>query len=439
MSSAPLPPGPPSPWWGLLHVRDMARDFLGFMAAQQRQYGDVVLLRVPRYLNILLFHPDHVRDALVHSHDALIRWERGAEVFAEAHGQSVLVVEGEAWKQRRKLMQPGFSPRRVEAFVPLMTSACEEALQAWPAQAAFELDFEAAMTALTMDVILRSLFSSRSGEESRAAAAAVHDISIEGQSEMFWPASLPDWLPWKGRKRRALRTLDGLIRGHVAARAGRQEGEDLLAMLMQLGLTGETLRDECMTTFLAGHETSATALTWWAWCMAAHPEAQERAQAELAPLQGRTPVLADMATLPWLTQTIKEALRLYPPAPALLSRRALETFEVGGYQVPRGALLLLAPGLIQRDARWFPEPEAFRPERFAPDAPEIPRGSWMPFGAGPRVCLGQHFAMTEITLVAAMLLQRFRLAPAPGAAPPRPTLNITLRPATPLRLSLARR
>ena len=416
----------------------MARDFLGFMAEQQRAYGDVVLLRVPRFQNIMLFHPDHVRDALVHSHDALIRWERGTEVFAEAQGQSVIVVEGEAWKQRRKLMQPGFAPKRVEAFVPLMTSACEEALQSWLAQQQFELDFEAAMTALTMDVIMRSLFSSNSGEDSRAAASAVHRIMIEGQSEMFWPASMPDWLPWKGAKRRALSTLDALIRRHIGLRAGSVEGDDLLAMLMQLGLSGETLRDECMTTFLAGHETSATALTWWGWCMASHVQAAERAAAEVAQLGGRTPIMADIATLPWLTQTIKEALRLYPPAPALLSRRATAEFEVGGYRVPKGALLMLAPGLIQRDARWFPDPEAFRPERFAADAPEIPRGAWMPFGAGPRVCLGQHFAMTEITLIAAMLLQRFRFSPVPGAPAPKPLLNITLRPATPLHLRLVR-
>jgi cytochrome P450 len=436
---APLPPGPPSPWLGFPLVRDMARDFLGFMAQQQRAYGDVVMLRVPRFQNVMLFHPDHVREALVHSHEALIRWERGIAVFAEAHGQSVIVAEGETWKQLRKLMQPGFAPKRVEAFVPLMTSACEEALSSWPGEAQFDIDFEAAMTSLTMDVILRSLFSSRSGEESRAAAAAVHQISIEGQSEMFWPASLPDWLPWKGAKRRALATLDGLIRGHIAARAGNTEGDDLLAMLMQLGLTGETLRDECMTTFLAGHETSATALTWWGWCMASHAAAMERARGEVAEaLQGRTPTMADIAALPWLTQTIKEALRLYPPAPALLSRRTTSELTFGGYRIPQGALLMLAPGLIQRDARWFPEPDAFKPERFAPDAPEIPRGAWMPFGAGPRVCLGQHFAMTEITLIAAMLLQRFRVTLVPGAAAPRPVLNITLRPAEPLHLRLIR-
>ncbi|XHS79198.1 cytochrome P450 [Burkholderiaceae bacterium UC74_6] len=437
----PLPPGPPSPWLGFPLVFDMARDFLGFMAKQQREHGDVVLVRVPRFLNVMLFHPDHVREALVNSHEALVRWERGVQVFSEAHGQSVIVTEGEAWKQRRKLMQPGFAPRRVEAFAPLMTSACEQALAGWPRDAAFEIDFEAAMTSLTMDVILRSLFSSSSsadgGDESRAAAQAVHDISVEGQSEMFWPASLPDWLPWKGRKRRALATLDGLIRRHIAARAGNPQGDDLLAMLMQMGLSGESLRDECMTTFLAGHETSATALTWWGWCMASHPEAMERARAEVAAvLQGRAPTMADIAALSGLTQTIKEALRLYPAAPALLSRRTTRELALGGYRIPHGALLLLAPGLIQRDARWFPEPEAFRPERFAAEAPEIPRGAWMPFGAGPRVCLGQHFAMAEITLIAAMLLQRFRIQPVAGAAPPRPVLNITLRPAEPLRLRL---
>ena len=422
----------------------MARDYLGFMREQQQRHGDMVGLRLFGIEAVLLFHPEHVREALVQSHEGLVRFERGTQVFSDAHGQSVLVAEGEAWKTKRRLLQPGFAPRRVEAFAPLMVAAGEDALRAWPAQAVFELDFEQAMTRLTMDVILRTLFSSRVDAEARAAEAAVHDITVEGNKEMFWPRSAPLWAPWKAKKRRALRTLDGLIRRHIAARGENEQGDDLLAMLMQLrdeqgrqAFTGEALRDECMTIFLAGHETSATSLAWWGWCMAAHPEIAERAAAEVTQQLGaRSPTFADIAALPYLAQTIKECMRLHPAVPALLSRRTTRELQIGGRSIASGSMLMITPGLMQNDARWFAEPASFRPERFAADAPEIPRGAWMPFGAGPRVCLGSHFALTEITLIAALLLQRYRFAPVPGRAAPEPVLNITLRPREKLRLIL---
>lgn len=176
--------------------------------------------------------------------------------------------------------------------------------------------------------------------------------------------------------------------------------------------------------------------------MAAHPEAQRRAADEVdAVLGDRAPTAADLTRLPWLSLCIKETLRLYPPAPALFSRQLTGDMTIAGLRLPRGAMLRLTPGVIQRDPRWFDDPEAFRPERFDPAAGhrEIPRGAWMPFGAGPRVCLGSHFALAEITLIAAMVLQRHRLAPAADAPPPTPVLNITLRPATPLRLRLTPR
>jgi cytochrome P450 len=441
------PPGPPCRWFGLPEIRAMARDYLGFLREQQRQYGDLVALKIFGIRSFLLFHPEHAREALVNSHESLIRFERGTRIFSDAHGQSVLVAEGEPWKAKRRALQPGFSPRRVEAFAPLMVAAFDDAMRGWPQAANFELDFEQAMTQATMDVIMRTLFSSSAQADARAAEVAVHDLSQEGNREMFWPRTSPLWMPWKARKRRAIQVLDRLIRRHIAARGEREDGDDLLAMLMQLrteqgtrAFAGEALRDECMTIFLAGHETSATALTWWGWAMAAHPEIAERAAAEVAAQLGpRAPGFADIAALPYLTQTIKESLRRHPPVPALLSRRATRDFTLGGTAIPRGAMLQITPGLMQNDARWFPEPDAFRPERFAADAPEIPRGAWMPFGAGPRVCLGSHFALTEITLIAAMLLQRFSFAPAPGSQPPEPVLNITLRPRERLRLVLARR
>ncbi len=457
----PIPapvPGPPTRWGGLPEVLALRRDYLGHLRHLQQRYGDVVHQRLLGLDDFCFFHPDHVRELLIAGHDGMIRWERATAVFADAHGQSVLVAEGPAWQRQRRLLQPGFSPQRVTGFVPLMVDAARRALERLPAAGvgsnedrAEVLDFESLMTLLTMDVILRTLFSAGDGDAAVAETAwAVHELGKVAMGEMYVPVSAPLWAPWKLGKRRALRSLDGLIRSHLAtrrarARQGRPAPDDLLAMLMALRdehgepLDDTALRDECMTTFLAGHETSAAALTWWGWCMAAHPDAQRRAADEVdAVLGGREPGAADLTRLPWLSLCIKETLRLYPPAPALFSRRTTQALDIAGLRLPRGAMLRLTPGLIQRDPRWFEEPEAFRPERFDPAAGhrEIPRGAWMPFGAGPRVCLGSHFALMEITLVAAMVLQRYRLAPVPEAPAPEPVLNITLRPATPLRLRL---
>lgn len=454
---AALPPGPAPRWAGLPLMRAMREDYLGYMSRLQQRWGDVVYQRLLHLHDYSFFHPEQVRELLVAGHERLIRWERGTEVFASAHGQSVLVAEGAPWKRQRQMLQPGFSPKRVEGFAPLMVQAAQTALRHWEAQAAqAAFPFEAAMTQLTMDVILRSLFSRAdvgASTVSAQAAEAVHVLGVEAMAEMYWPANAPLWAPWKAAKRRALRTLEQLVRGELARRQALPEGavppEDLLQMLLGLrdeqgqALDEQALRDECMTIFLAGHETSASALSWWGWCMAAHPEAQARAAAEVQALLGegpraRAPHMADLAQLPWLQASLKEALRLYPPGAALFTRRLTQPLTVAGYELPPGALLRLTPWVMQRDPRWFQEPAAFRPERFDPACghPEIPRGAWMPFGVGPRVCLGSHFALTEMGLIAALILQRYELQPLPGAPAPRPVLNITLRPEQPLQLVL---
>lgn len=471
-------PGPRPRWAGLPEVLSMRRDYLGHMQRLQQRYGDVVHQRLLGLDDVNFFHPEQVRELLIAAHDGMIRWERATQVFADAHGQSVLVAEGPAWQRQRKLLQPGFSPHRVQGFVPLMVEASERALGrvAVMGKQPVDVDFEQLMTLLTMDVILRTLFSTTGvgdGEVSTEAAWAVHELGRVAMGEMYVPVSAPLWAPWKSGKRRALKALDQLIRGHVAQRrameaaalgssdasnasnASNESGSsgasdaatpgDLLGLLMSLRdedgrrMDDTALRDECMTAFLAGHETSAAALTWWGWCMAAHPDAQRRAAEEVDEVLGdRAPTAADLTRMPWLSLCIKEVLRLYPSAPALFSRQATRELDIAGLKLKPGTMLRITPWVLQRDARWYEEPEAFRPERFDPGCghAEIPRGAWMPFGAGPRVCLGSHFALTEITLVAAMVLQRHRLALVPGEPTPEPVLNITLRPKTALRLRL---
>lgn len=441
------PPGPPSglTGWGLL--RRMSRDLLGALAMWRQSYGDIVHLRIWPEHQIVVAEPELVRALLVSHHDGLVRWERGIDVFSQLHGRSVLIAEGEAWRSKRHTLQPRFSPKSVQSFVPAMVSATDKGFaqwrtgdDAWP--------IESALTSLAMDIILRMLFSSEIDDDARLAEHAVHATAVAGNAEMYWPASWPDWMPWKQRKRQAIGVLDGVIVRHIQARLKLPHAawpEDLLSRLLTLhrddpvAWSLKAVRDECMTTFLAGHETTAATLTWWAWCMAANPSAQLTARQEVeAILKGALPNAEDLPRLAYLTQTLQETLRLYPAAPVLLSRRSVRPMTLGGWQLPARTMFMVPVQLMHHDPRWFPDPQAYRPERFAADAPAFPRGAFMPFGTGPRVCLGQHLAMTELTVIAAMFLQRFAVATLDSGAAPQPVFNITLRPDQALRLNLSK-
>lgn len=440
------PPGPPSgiTGWGLLNR--MSRDLLGTLGGWQQRYGDVVHLRIWPEHEVVLTDPALVRELLVANHGALIRWERGMRVFSQVHGHSVLVSEGAAWRDKRHALQPAFSPKSVQSFVPTIAETAEHALRAWPRGEA-DWPIESALTSLAMDVIVRMLFSRPMGDDAALAARAVHTIGTAADSEFYWPASWPDAMPWKRAKRRAKATLKTLIDQHLQARlevAPQARPDDLLTRLLQLHSDDpaawplQAVHDECMTAFLAGHETVAATLTWWSWCLAANPEAQREAAEEVhQKLQGRAPTAQDLPGLQILNRTLQETMRLFPAAPVLFSRRATQPVTLGGWQFPARTMFMVPVQLMHQDPRWFAQPMAFRPERFAPGAPEVPRGAYMPLGAGPRVCLGQHLAMTEMTVVAAMLLQRHVLSVPQGQKAPRAVLNVTLRPDKALHLRVA--
>nr|WP_034386928.1 cytochrome P450 [Comamonas composti] len=438
--TATWPPGPPSglTGWGLL--RQMERDLLGTLAAWQRLYGDIFHVRTWPEHQIMVLDPALARELLASRHEELIRWEHGLKVLSQLHGSSVLISEGQAWRAKRQALLPAFAPKAVQAGLPDLVATAEAALKSWPAQSE-DWPMEEALTTLTMDIIMRQVFSLPMGRHEQQARHSLRTLSQAADREFYHPLRWPDYMPWKRSKRQAKAWLHGFIDHQVQTRLGQEGGpEDLLGRL--LGLHREqpqvwslqAVRDECMTAFLAGHETVASTLTWWAWCMAAHPEAQEAAAQEvLDSLQHSPPMAQGLGQLRQLGLGLQETMRLYPAAPVLISRRNTRPLKLGSWHFPARTMFMVPLGLIQRDARWFAEPEAFRPQRFEE---AVERGSHMPFGTGPRVCLGQHLASTEMSVIAAMLLQRFRLLPLPGARPPRPLLHITLRPATALHLRL---
>jgi cytochrome P450 len=447
------PPGPPPKWWGLPYLRAQQHNYLGSLEQLHAQFGGICLTQLGHEAVYDLFEPDWVHQVLVDQSPCFQRWERAVAIFSRSQGTSSLqVVEGPTWQRLRRILQPGFSPKRLAGYTELMAKAASRALDALPVDAADGVDIDQAMTWLTMDVILRTLFSSEVREEARLADQAVRCVFEAGMRELLQPLSLPAWFPQRGQRapQNARLALDELVWRHIQARRnalaqGRPHRDDLLSMMMQARdhtsgeqLTDHEIRDQCMAIFLAGHVTVAAALSWWAWTMAANPACAQRATAEVDQVVGRwRPGYADLPQLTYLNCCIQETLRLYPPAPSLFLRRARRDVPLGPWCLPKGALVRITPWVIHRDPRWFPEPARFDPERFTAEAQaQRPPCSYLPFGGGGRTCLGRDFALAELSLVTAMVLQRFELSALPGQPAPEPAVHITLRPPEGLRLRM---
>jgi cytochrome P450 len=448
----PRPPGPRDRLFGFRLTKEIAEDTLPFYQRAQQTHGDVLYMKFVHLHNYVFFHPDQVREVLVEKHKSFVRWERVTKTLAQLNGQSVLVVEGSEWQRQRRTLQPGFSPKRFEGYAQRITQAASLAMQRLQAEAGQPIEFDQAMNHLTMDVILRALFSSQAPADSRQVERAVAIGNKIAFREMLMPKLLPDWLPLPAKieKRWSFKVLDDLVWQAIRQRrAAPGAHEDLLAMLLDVAdeegdgarLSDQEVRNQCMTLFFAGHETSAAGLGWLGWALAKHPEVAQRAQAEVDDvLQGREPTHADLPRLAYVAQVVKETLRLYSPATGVFTRRAVEDVVIGGWTVPRNSLVNVWSFVTQRDPRWFEDPERFDPDRFGPGRVEqIPRGAYFPFGMGPRVCIGNSFAMMEMTLITAMLLQRFNFRPAPGQTEPGLHQAVTVRPAGGVRLVLSPR
>jgi cytochrome P450 len=353
-------------------LSDMRCDYLGFVTQLQRKHGDISYMRLGNEHAWDLMSPDLVREALVTHADSLIRWERGIEVFAQVFGQSVLVTEGATWQRQRRMLMAAFTPKQVAGYAELMTAAAQEAFDKLVPdnQAHAPVTMDALWNRVTMDVILHTMFSRAAQQQSLVAIEATQTLSATAFREMFHLFTLPDWLPLPGKaaKRKALRSLRGLIQGHIAERKAaivaqpdHQNQQDLLGRLLALrdeatgtGLSDQEVFDQCIVSFQAGHETSATALLWWSRLMAEHPEMAQRARDEVLAVVGKgTPGTQHMAQLPWLTATLKEAMRLYPPVAAIMSRRTTAPITLDGWSIPKGAMLRITPWVLHHDERWF--------------------------------------------------------------------------------------
>jgi cytochrome P450 len=432
-------PSPPGPRGRFLvgNLPEFGSDLLGFFEGCAREYGDIVSLRIGRWPALLLNHPDYFETVLLSNNRNFIKhtffWRHVTEIF----GRGLVTNEGAPWLRQRRLMQPAFHRERIAGYGRTMVDYTERMLAEWDAEAAAERDLHHDMMALTMGIATKTLFGADIPErQMEEIGAAFEDAVVEIANRFRRPVEIPRWLPLPSNRRyaSAVRTLDKLVYGTVEKKRVEGGGEDLLTMLMEArdedgsAMDLRQIRDEAVTIFLAGHETTAIALSWTFHLISRNPAVAEKLVQEVRSVLGdRTPQAADVQNLGYTANVIHESMRLYPPAYAF-GREAIADCEIGGYAVPAGTTIFLSPWVAHRDPRWFDDPLAFRPERWDDDfARKLPRFAYLPFGGGPRVCIGNSFAMMEAVLILASVIRRYALRPLDGRAP-RPFPSITLRP-----------
>jgi cytochrome P450 len=436
--AAPRPPGPRDRLFGLTLGLRSLREPLVFLEEMARQYGDIAYLRVGPYHTYLVNHPSLVREVLVTKAKSFSKWEAQKRVFSKIDGEGLIISEGDFWLRQRRLIQKAFQPRRMGGYAEKMASVTRRRLDRWTGGTAINLDLE--LSELAVEIAGETLFGVDLREQSAWLGRMTEVLRETFIREFLAPVPLPDWLPLpsKRRMRRAIAELHRFITGIIRERrASGEDRGDLLSMLLLAvdeegngtGMTDRQARDEAVTLFNAGHDSTSAALAWTCYFVAREPGVQERLHKEVyAVLGGRPATHHDLPRLTFTETVVKESLRLCPPTPALFARRALADVEIGDYPLARGSLVSLSPYVIQRDPRWFPEPERFDPDRFAPGrAAALPEYAFFPFGAGPHVCIGNTFALMEITLVVATIVERFCLELEPGQEDLAPELKVSLR------------
>jgi cytochrome P450 len=443
--AARRPPGPPRR--GLFgNLKEFSADRLGSLARWAREYGDLVSVRFGPRAIIFANHPDLVEEVLVHQNRKFIKHYRLRQA-RQTLGQGLLTSEAEFWRGQRKLVQPAFHRERIAAYGRLMVEFTERLLASWADGQVRDVQGE--MMRLTLQIVAKTLFDAEIGGESAEVSSAMETLMRCFVVSTASPVIVPRWLPTPMNLRvaRAVRRLERILFAIIAdRRRGGADRGDLLSMLLHAQdeesgrrMTDQQLRDECMTLFLAGHETTANTLAWTWFLLSGHPDVEARLHAELdRVLGGRPATIADLPRLTYAENIISETLRLYPPG-WMLGREAIEPLELGGYRIPKGTTVFMTACVIHRDDRWFDDPDAFRPDRWADGLIQrIPRYAYFPFGGGPRICIGNSFALMEATLVLATIAQKYRLRLVPDAIV-TPLPSMTLRPAQGVKMVLSQR
>jgi len=425
------PPGPPNRL-GLGNLRGMMRDQLRYMTAAA-EYGPLVNLPILSERYVLVLEPGLIQQSLAQGH-GVMRKDRFTRELSRVLGEGLVTSEGALWRTQRKLVAHAFVPRRIRTYADSMVTAAHRSLDDWSDGTVIPI--HRAMAELTLDIVGRTLFDADVRGTAREVGDALKVISDFYSDVLESPIKPPEWWPSPRmfRFQKAVRNVDRIVSGIIDDR--RRSGEDrgdLLSALLRASdedgaaMSDRQLRDECITLFLAGHETTSIALANTLYLLAEHPEIEARVHQEAANLLAdRRATSDDYDRLEYTGRVIKESMRLYPPV-YTIGRQLLEDFELGGYTFTKGDTLLFVQWVTHRSALCFPDPLRFDPDRWLPErAKSIHKYAYFPFGGGPRICIGNHFAMMEAVLVLATLIREYRFELLPGQ-------TLELQPAVTLR------
>jgi cytochrome P450 len=439
-----MPPGPKGlPIVGVaLQIR---RDALGALSRAAREYGDIVRLPIMSQERIFINHPDLIEQVLVIQQSKFHKSELTKKITGRLLGEGLLISEGDIWRRQRRLAQPAFHRSRISEYGATMAEITDAHVRGW--RDGEERDLAREMMSLTLNLAVRTLFGTTLDVDPQQVGRAMTFLMRYSLNRQRSPLRVPETWPTPSNRRatRELAFVDSLVYQIIADRKGQHDShrrEDLLSMLMGVmdedgsQMTRQQLRDETMTLFIGGHETTAQMLAWAWYLLSEHPAAEERLNEELrSVLGGRIPEAADFGKLPYLQAVMNETLRLYPPA-YIMARTSIEPCELGGYEFPAGTTMLMSQWVMHREARYYEQPTEFRPERWTEGlASRLPAGAFFPFGDGPRRCIGQGFALLEAAIVIGTLAQRFRFRLVPGH-PVVPEPLVTLRPRHGMRMTL---
>jgi cytochrome P450 len=425
------------------NLHDFAFRRLDFFTDVARNYGDVTSFRLGPRRVWLVNSPELIERILVTDNKQFVK-HFGARMYKPLLGNGLVLSENEFWLRQRRLAQPAFLKNRIGAYAPAMIALTQQMLETWVEGKDYDIYRE--MSQLTSNIAVRTLFGTEEVKDRDAYREAHEEILKIIGARFRRLIQWPDWFPLPSnlRLKKAVRQIHAIVDGFIQqGRAQKDRTDNLLSRLLSAQdddgsqMTDHQLRDEAMTLFLAGHETTALTLSWTWYLLAQHPEVEAKLVAEWQTvLQGRNPGPEDH--LPYTEWVIMESMRLYPPA-YLIGRESVVSGELAGFHLPRGMTIFLCEWVTHRDPRFFRDPERFYPERWGePGIKDLPKYAYYPFGGGPRVCIGNHFAMLESTLVLATIGQRFRftILPEPVVAP-QPM--ITLRPNPGIPVVLKRR
>lgn len=436
-----LPPGPPM-LESVRQLRALRAEPLEYVRRMQARYGDVFVLTVPPGLGPRRFvwatDPDSVRDVLTNA-DVFVKRSPVYREMAAALGDGLLTSEGETWRKQRRTLQPLFTRKRVQDYGDAFVAAARSVGSSWSDGARIDLDRQ--MQTLSLRSVSVTLFGMDATDEVEPIVAATGFLSGEVVARGLSPIRLPRWLPTRLHRRldaaeeELARRVDAIV---DLGRANPDDRDDLVSLLLRVtdpetgeGLSDLEIREQALVLLLAGYDTTSTALTFALHLLGQDPQVQERAREEVRDLLGdRDPTAEDAASLVYVRQVLDEAMRLYPSA-YITSRLALQDTTVAGFDVPRASVAATSFYALHRNPRVWDDPDGFDPGRFdAERAKDRDPYAYLPFGGGPRSCIGNHFALLEATLALAVLLQGWRFTAETEEVPL--TLGITLRPATPV-------